>query len=393
MCSSRTPDLVALSLPSTPLAERLEAVWAEGDAALPLDPNLPEAALARLLDELRPARLITSTGEAALRGGQLVDPGTAIVVLTSGTSGQPRGVELTHAALKAAAAAGASRLELSGEDRWLCCLPLHHIGGLQVLLRSRLVGSAPVIHDRFDSQAIARQEDANLISLVPTMLLRLLDAGVDLTRFKRVLLGGAAAGPGLVERAQAQGVTVVRTYGMTETCGGVVYDGVPLDGVRVSITADDLIALGGPVLMRAYRNQPELTASVLRDGWLHTSDVGTIDADGRLQVLGRADEMIITGGKKVAPQEVAAILADHPDLEEVAVFGVADDEWGERVVAAVVPAARVHPTLEQLRAHVSRHIESFKAPREIITVDALPRLPSGKLDRAALLRFRNASRS
>lgn len=368
-------------------------MWAAGDAALPLDPNLTEAGRARLLDKLRPAHLITRAGEAALSDGQPVAPGTALVALTSGTTGVPRGVELTHDALNAAAEAGASRLEASSEDRWLCCLPLHHIGGLQVLLRSFLRGSAPVIHDRFDPEAIAHEQDVNLISLVPTMLLRLLAADVDLTRFKCVLVGGAAAAPGLIGRAMSGGGTVIQSYGMTETCGGVVYDGVPLEGVEVAIQRGDVIALGGPVLMRGYRNQPGLTDSVLRGGWFLTSDVGTIDREGRLQVLGRADEMIVTGGKKVSPQEVIAVLIEHPEIEDAAVFGVPDDEWGERVVVAVVPVHPASPTLEDLRAHVSRHIEAFKAPRESITIDALPRLHSGKVDKAALLRYLNASRS
>jgi O-succinylbenzoic acid--CoA ligase len=374
------------------LADALVEVWDEGNAALPLDPDLPPAALAETLKELRPARLVTSSGAARLPGGPPVEAGTALVVRTSGSTGRPRGVELTHDALEAAAAAGARRLEVTSEDRWLCCLPLHHIGGLQVLLRSRLTRAAPVIHDRFDPEGIARQEDANLVSLVPTMLVRLLDAGVDLTRFKRVVVGGAAAAPQVVERARAEGVAVVQTYGMTETCGGVVYDAVPLDGVDVAVGADGAIALRGPVIMRGYRNQPGLTSSVLKDGWFHTSDVGALDHKGRLTVYGRADEMIVTGGRKVAPQEVAAVLSGHPGIQEAAVFAVDDPVWGQRVVAAVVPAPGAAPEPEELRAHVSRQIEGFKAPREVILVEALPRLPSGKLDRAGVLRFMGSSR-
>lgn len=392
MCSSRTPDLVAVSLPSTELAEALVALWTEGDAALPLDPELPRSERFRVLGEMRPARLITSSGTARLPGGQPVEPGIALVVLTSGTTGRPRGVELTHDALKAAAVAGARRLELTGRDRWLCCLPLHHIAGLQVLIRSLLMGTTPVIHDRFNSEAIARTEDANLISLVPTMLLRLLDAGADLARFKRVLVGGAAAAPGLVARARDAGATVVQTYGMTETCGGVVYDGLPLDGVDISIAAGGVIEIGGPVVMRGYRNLPSLSASVLAGGRFHTSDIGVLDADGRVRVLGRADDVIVTGGEKVVPAEVASILCHHPDVLEAEVIGIDDEVWGRRVVAVVVAVTGTAPTLEELRAHVLERAAPAAAPRELVLVERLPRLPSGKVDRAGLGRLLNASR-
>jgi o-succinylbenzoate---CoA ligase len=393
VCPSRPPNLVALQLPPRELASAVRQVWQEGDAALPLDPALAPGALTGILHEMRPARLISSARDVELIEGRPIEPGTALVVLTSGTTGRPRGVELTHEALKAAGAAGLRRLGVSGEDRWLSCLPLHHIGGLQVLVRSALMGSVPVMHDRFDPAAIARAEGVNLISLVPTMLLRLLDAGVELARFKSILLGGGAGAPSLIDRARAVGAKVVQTYGMTETCGGVVYEGVPLDGVLLSISPEGLIALGGPVLMRGYRNRTDLTSSVLRDGWFHTADVGHLDGGGRLVVLGRVDEMIITGGKKVAPGQVAAILSGHPEVKEAAVFGIPDDVWGERVVAAVVPSSGASPTLGQLRAHVASRTDAFQAPREVIMVAALPRLPSGKVDRAALARLSRRPRS
>ena len=387
------PGLVALSLRARELGRALLEVWDGGDAALPLDPMLPQAELARVLDDLRPARLVSSQGVQDVGGALPVLPGTALVVLTSGTTGRPRGVELSHEALRSAGIAGARRLKLTAEDRWLCCLPLHHIGGLQVVLRSWLLGTAPVIHERFDPAAIDRERDANLIAVVPTMLRRLLDAGADLGRFKAIVVGGAAATPDLINRAAAAGASVVQTYGMTETCGGVVYDGVPLDGVEIAIAEDCRIEVGGPVLMTGYRNDPEATSSVLRGGRLHTSDIGELDSTGRLRVLGRADDIFITGGHYVAPIEVVSVLLEHPGVGDAAVFGVEDEQWGQRVVAAVVPSGSITPTLPELRAHVAERAAAFKAPHQLIVVEKLPRMSSGKINRVALLRLATASSS
>ncbi len=256
--------LVTLALPpGEEFVAALEAAWARGDAVLPLDPNLPTAAADRLL--------------AAIRPEQPIEDGIALVIATSGSTGEPKAAQLTHRALEASARATHARIGLTPTDRWLSCLPWHHIGGIQVMLRARLLGIPLVVHDRFEVDRFAAA-DATLTSLVPIQLQRLLDAGVDLARFRVILLGGAAPPPGLLERAAEAGAPVVTTYGMSETAGGCVYDGTPLDGVDVRIGADGRIQLRGPMLMAGYRGAPELDARTLVDGWLVTSDLGAIDA-------------------------------------------------------------------------------------------------------------------
>jgi O-succinylbenzoic acid--CoA ligase len=245
------------------------------------------------------------------------------------------------------------------------------------------------VHSGFDVAAVAEsleRDDVTLLSLVTTQLVRLLDAGPAagdaLRTFDAVLLGGAAATPALLSRARDAGVNVVTTYGMSETCGGCVYNGVPLDGVRVDI--GDRIRLGGAVVARGYRLQPESPKFLRRNGvrWFETDDVGTLDA-GRLTVLGRADDVIVTGGKKISPQAVEAVLAEVPGVRECLVVGVPDLEWGERVVALVVGEAH----LESLRDKATERLGAAAAPRAVVTVDVLPHKALGKPDRAAAARL------
>jgi O-succinylbenzoic acid--CoA ligase len=374
------PDLVALQFPFTAgFVEALDAVWAAGDAALPIQPGLPGAEVDRLLAQARPARLVTPGGVQAIPDPVPVEDGAALVVATSGTTGSAKGVVLTHDQLLASATATAARLGLTGGERWLCCVPPSHIAGLMVLVRSRLAGTEPVMQPRFDPALIAADREATLISVVPTMLRRLLSAGTDLGRFRSILLGGGAIPPGLVQAATAAGGRIVTTYGMTETCGGCVYDGVPLAGARVAIGEGGEILLSGPMVMRGYRLRPAETAAALAGGWFHTADAGALDPEGRLSVLGRRDELIVTGGEKVVPAEVAAVLAEHPAVAEVAVAGRPDPEWGEVVAAVVVPApGTAPPTLAELRAFASARLAAYKAPRHLVVVDDLPRGPTGK---------------
>lgn len=409
--------LVAVRMATSPaLAAEMVRWWDEGWAVLPLDPALPGAGAERLLEELRPERLVEPGADRALPSPLPASPGVAVVLPTSGTTGLPKGVELTRSNLEAAARASRARLGAEPGDRWLCCLPLHHIAGIGVLNRSLLAGVEPVVHAGFDLSAVGREASVTLVSLVPTMLVRLLDAGVDLSRFRRILLGGAAGPPALLRRAAAAGARVVVTYGSTETCGGVVYDGVPLDGVKVATAVMDeeagrpdsgsgaigdadhetcadrapdaghaapmgLISISGPTVMAGYKGRPDLTASVLSGGWFRTSDLGRFDERGRLEVVGRADGVIVTGGRKVAPEEVEAVLSDHPLIAEVAVAGVPDPEWGECVTAFVVPTASAppgSPTLEALRGLAKERLPAYKAPRARVLLDSLPRTPSGK---------------
>ena len=255
------------------------------------------------------------------------------------------------------------------------------------MLRSRLLEIPLTVHDRFDVDRVAAT-DATLTSLVPTQLARLLDAGVDLNRFRAILLGGAAAPAALLARAAAAGARVVTTYGMSETAGGCVYDGTPLDGVEIRIDAEGRVNVGGPVLMAGYRRRPDLSAMVLGEGWLVTSDLGEIGADGRLRVLGRVDDVIISGGENVVASQVAAVLSAHPDIAEVVVAGLDDPQWGQRVVAVVVlRPGRDAPTLSELRAWSADRLDAAARPRALVVVDDIPRLPSGKPDRLATSRL------
>lgn len=384
------PELVAVRLPPGPaFLDALQQVWSGGGAVLPLPWHAPEAEVERIVHELRPDAIVQANGGTPrlrrLPGGLRAGSGTALVVATSGTSGHPKGVELTHAALNASIRDSLRRLDADRGDRWLCCLPLHHVAGIQVLLRAQRLDTAPIVHDRFDVEAVRGERRAAYVSLVPTMLHRLLAAGVDLSRYKAVLLGGARPGRGLLDRAADAGVNVVQSYGMTETCGGCVYDGVPLDSVEVRLDRSGRVAIRGSVLMRGYRNRPDLTARAFRDGWFVTSDLGRFDPEGRLEVLGRADDVIVTGGENVVASVVAEVLASHPGVQEAAVVGRPDEEWGQVVTAVVVPVDPASaPTLDELREVAGAHLPGYALPKAMWTVPSLPRDGMGKVSRQAL---------
>ncbi|MET9344882.1 AMP-binding protein [Nonomuraea sp. NPDC003804] len=372
------PDRPLRALVLPPGRRLFEAVAAalsgEGPAVLPLSPDHAGAALAAL----RPSEIETVDG-VRQADGPGVPAEVAVVIATSGSTGTPKGVMLTAAALQASAAASLRRLEAGPGGRWLCCLPPSHVSGLQVLVRSLLNGTEPIIHDRFDAGAVAGSGAAH-VSLVPTQLHRLLELGADLGVFETVLLGGAAPRPGLLEAARASGARVVTTYGSSETSGGCVYDGRPLDGVDLKIREDGRILVAGPVLLAGYR----FGDSPLDGRWFVTSDLGAIE-NGGLRVVGRADDVINTGGEKVVAASVAGVLALHPEVADVAVVGRPHPEWGQAVVAVVVPAdPRRPPTLTQLRAFSRDRLPAYAAPRELRLVSALPLLPNGKTDLAAL---------
>lgn len=337
------------------------------------------------------------TGPTATRAAH-VDERVAVVVRTSGSTGEPREVLLSRAALRASATATEHRL--GGPGRWLLALPTHHVAGLQVLVRSVLAGTTPVVAPDGPFRPAAFVEavgafgtaERRYTSLVPTQLVRLLDdpaATAALTTFDAVLLGGAATAPDVLARARAAGVGVVTTYGMTETCGGCVYDGVPLDGVAVALDDDGRVLLSGPVLADGYRDRPDLDAFVtLPDGRraLRTNDLGRLD-DGVLTVLGRADDVLVTGGAKVAPAAVEAVLGGVDGVREACVVGVPDAEWGQAVVAVVVPRPGDAPALDQVREVVARRLGAPSAPRHLVTVPELPLRGPGKVDRTAVARL------
>jgi O-succinylbenzoic acid--CoA ligase len=377
---------VLVETPGPRLLELLAAALdGSGPAIAPVDAKLPRSRLDALVEALAPGSVEGPDGVTTGRSGQEkgVAEGTAVVVATSGSTGEPKGVELSAAALLHSARASLARIGARPGQRWLCCLPATHVAGLQVLVRSLVSGTDPVLADRADAPTVAASGCA-YVSLVPTQLSRLLDVDISpFTGFSSVLLGGAAAPAGLLAAARAAGVPVVTTYGMTETCGGCVYDGIPLDGVRVRIGDDERIWIGGPVLFSGYRRGLEAPG----DGWFRTGDLGRVDPDGRLVVRGRADDVINTGGHKVVPDEVAAALQAHPGVRDAAVLGQPDPEWGERVVAVVVPADPAEPpALELLRLHVQQRLPRYAAPSRVVMVDAVPMLPSGKHDLVRLRR-------
>jgi o-succinylbenzoate---CoA ligase len=341
--------------------DQLRRAWDAGNAVLPLDPRLPPPARAQVL--------------AAARPDEPVAAGDALVVATSGTSGEPKAVVLTHDAVDASARATSRRLAVDpGSDRWLACLPLAHVGGLGVVTRAILTGTPLTVHDGFEPamvEAATRGPDrCTLASLVPTMLRRIDPAG-----FRTVVLGGSAMPPNLPANA-------VATYGMTETGSGVVYDGVPLDGVDVRVVGGQ-VELRCPMLLRCYRDGTDPRDP---DGWFPTRDAGAWDeTERRLRVFGRMDDVIVSGGENVWPVAVERALATHARVREVAVVGRPDPEWGQRVTALVVPADRAHPpTLDELRTVAKRDLPAYCAPRELVLVTALPRTGSGKLVRRVL---------
>jgi O-succinylbenzoic acid--CoA ligase len=372
----RTLHAVVLP-PGRLLARRLEAALdGTGPAICPLSPGLPEPALRSIIDALAPAAVETPEGTIRRDSGRPTE--AAVLIATSGSTGQPKIVELSAEALTRSATATLRRVGAAPGDRWLCCLPTDHIAGVQVLTRSIVAGTAPVIHERF-SAAEAVTSGVQHISVVPTQLRRMLDH--DLSVFSSILLGGAAAPPDLLASARAAGGRILTTYGMSETCGGCVYDGVPLDGVSAAVGDDGRIRLAGPVLFDGYRLRPDLTAAVLDGDWFVTGDLGVID-DGVLRVRGRADDVINTGGEKVVAGEVEHLLRSHPAVADVVVVGRPDAEWGELVTAVVVGSV----TLEELRDHVRTTMPAHAAPRALEIVAEIPMLASGKPDRVRLRR-------
>jgi o-succinylbenzoate---CoA ligase len=330
---------------------------------------------------------VVDAARAVLRPGEPLEPDADLVVVTSGSTGGGRAVLLSAAALRASATATLDRL--GGSGSWLLTLPVSAIAGLQVLCRSVLAGRAVTTLAADESLAAAGARmpagDRRYTALVPTQLRRYLDAEPEALRaFDAVLVGGAATDPALLTRARTEGVAVVTTYGMTETAGGCVYDGRPLDGVGVRIEGGGGIELAGPVLALGYRGDPDGTAAAFADGWFRTRDAGALGPDGRLAVHGRLDDVVVTGGVNVAPAAVEAALREHPDIADAVVFGRPDPEWGQRVVAAVVPAAGATPDLAVLRPWVADRLGGPAAPRRLHLLDAIPTLHTGKPDRRAV---------
>lgn len=310
-------------------------------------------------------------------------------ILTSGSTGTPRTVSLTYGNHLFSAMGSAFNLGVEPSDRWLCALPMSHISGLSILMRSAIYGTGMVLQDRFDPDEVARaleDDRVTVISLVATMLRRLLDHGVDLSGTRAVLVGGGPVPADVLEDALGAGAPVVQTYGLTETCSQVTT-------LTVEDAARKVGSAGRPLLTSHLRIEdgqilvqgPTVSPDALDpDGWLRTGDLGRIDEEGFLFVEGRADSMIITGGENVRPEEVETVLRQHPEVEDAAVVGIPDPEWQQKVVALVVPSGGGDLNGDVLVRHCSEHLAPYKVPKRFDQVGELPRTPSGKLRRSAL---------
>ncbi|HVW41073.1 MAG TPA: AMP-binding protein [Amycolatopsis sp.] len=397
----------------------MREVWTDG----PVDEL--RAAIAAALDG-GPAVLPLAPGSEGLRDAMApqepVEPGTAVIIATSGSTGEPKGVLLSAAALRASAEA--THMRLGGPGHWLLATPAQYIGGLQVIVRSLVAGTTcatlppgPFRPERFAEAAALVAGSPRYTALVPTQLTRLLDAGgrglAAARSFDAIIIGAAATSSALRERAAEAGVRIVPAYGMSETASGCVYDGTPLDGVRVALAADDghraglapdersvdlahagrtrdaapegRILVAGPVLAHGYRLRPGLTAESFGDGWFRTGDRGRL-VDGRLEVLGRMDDMINTGGVKVSAAAVERALGTCAGVRESCVVGIPDPEWGEVVAAAVIPEGEA-PDVADLRAAVRAAAGAAAVPKRVEFVEALPLRGPGKTDRAAVVKI------
>jgi O-succinylbenzoic acid--CoA ligase len=311
-------------------------------------------------------------------------------ILTSGTSGSPRPIGLTYGNHLWSAVGSAFNLGIEPTDRWLCCLPLHHVAGLSIVMRSVIYGTGVVVHRRFDVDAVAASlegDGVTLVSLVATQLSRLLEAGVDLLPLRAVLVGGGPVPVEVLEEALGRGATVVQTYGLTEAASQVATlapheaparpgsAGAPIFGTQVRIDGDGRIRVRGRTVAPGAARE---------DGWLRTGDLGRLDDDGYLYVLGRADHVIVSGGENVSPEEVEVVLLEHPDVVDAAVTSREDAEWQQAVVALVVAREGADPDEDALRAFCRERLAGYKVPKQIARVRELPRNAQGKLRRGEL---------
>ena len=368
--------LVALDMPASQMfVDQVQRAWSNGDAVLPIDQRLPPAGKKLLIDAMAPSEVIdASATSSSLPNGRPLQEGDALVIASSGSTGSPKGIIHTHSSLLASAQASASRLQLTANDHWLVCIPVSHVGGFSVITRALHTGAALTLHPSFDATAVqeASTHGVTHTSLVATALSR-----IDTSLFRTILLGGSNAPNNLPSN-------VITTYGMTETGGGVVYNGMPLDNVEAKIVEGE-IHLRCPMLMRAYRDDQ---AMIPNDGWYSTGDMGAINDSGAIAVYGRKTDMIITGGENVWPSVVENSLASHPNVDEVVVRGAPDTTWGQRVVAYVILndslGASNAALLSNLREHVKQTLPAFCAPQQVIVLSQIPRTSLGKVDLQAL---------
>ncbi|HWE09654.1 MAG TPA: AMP-binding protein [Solirubrobacteraceae bacterium] len=377
----RPGDQVALALPSEQLVVAVHGCLLIGAVAVPIDLRLrqseraPRTAGAALILE-EPISEPPVPAPLAVAGDA-----TATLMFTSGTTAGPKPVALSYDNWLWNAIGSSLALGLDPAEKWLCPMPLAHVGGLSIQIRSAIYGTTVLLHERFDTErALAAlmdpDERVTLVSLVPTMLSRLLDAGLrEPPTLRRALLGGGPIAPALLRRAAEAGVDVAPSYGMTEACSQIATDGFPLLGVELRIAGDGEVLVCGRTVA---------AGTLGPDGWLHTGDLGSFDADGRLVIAGRKADTIVTGGENVVPVEVEAVLMEHPAVADAAVFGRPDAEWGEVVVARVVPTDGAAVDVAQLRVHCASRLAPFKVPKSFALVDSVPRGATGKLLRGEL---------
>ena len=397
-------ELLAVDVPPGPAwVGVVHRCWSEGVAFLPLDPRWTTTERRRVMDLAQPAAVLDAGGDVTVFGGAApVAPGVALVMATSGTSAAPKLAESSREAVEAAVAGSvdalAADLDSATTGPWVCCLTPAHVGGLLVLLRGEVTGARVVAQPRFDPAVVVRvlRETAPAsVSLVPAMLAQVVEHAAGLPGGPRgglhgatLLVGGGSVDPSVAQRARDMGARVVTTYGMTETCGGVVYDGVPFAGTEVRIVAgrEPAVELRGPTLFSGYRGDPGATGSAFDSkGWFRTRDLGTLGDDGTLVVLGRADDAIRTGGETVWPDEIERIILSHSGVRDIAVTGRPHATWGQEVVAFIVPTDPANPPDgDELKAWVRDRAASFKAPRRTELVASIPRTPSGKVIRRDL---------
>jgi O-succinylbenzoic acid--CoA ligase len=368
--------LVGIDIPlSAHFVTALQDIWNAGDCAFPIDQRLAQKQKAQLVEEFFVDELVTTEGRSVL-GAQdsTIADNDAVLFTTSGSSGTPKGVIHTHDSLRANADIVARHFGDTSQMHWLACLPPSHVGGFGVISRALIWNCQLTTLPQFDAgqvDSLARQGVTHT-SLVATALGR-----INSELFERILLGGAKPQPNLPPN-------VTTTYGLTETMGGVVYGRTALSGVEISISEEQEILVRGPVLMDRYYQQL-LGHPIDVDGWLHTGDLGSMSVDKQLSVTGRRSELIISGGENIWPEAVEAALASHADVSDVCVVGIDDHEWGQRVVAFIVPTktSQTH-SLAEWRDHVAESLPRFMAPRQVVLVDSIPRSALGKPQRQAL---------
>jgi O-succinylbenzoic acid--CoA ligase len=373
----------------------IHALMKTGAVLMPLSPQLSESERAAAIsaggvtiDLDDPSRLTQTEADMPLLGEH--DMGdTHCRILTSGSTGEPHTVSLSYGNHLFSAMGSAFNIGVDPADRWLCALPTSHISGLSIVMRSVIYGTGMILHDGFDTAAVSHaieHDGATVISMVSTMLIRLLEDGVDLSGTRAILVGGGPVPPSVLERALSRGAPVIQTYGLTETCSQVTT-------LEIAEAKRKVGSVGRPLLTSHLRIQegeilvqgPTVSADALdADGWLHTGDIGRIDEDGFLYVEGRTDEMIITGGENVIPAEVEDVLISHPSVAEAAVVGRPDPEWQQAVTAVLVASGEARPSTEEIREFCAGRLAGYKVPKRVEFTDALPRSPSGKIRRSDL---------